>query len=70
MFGKAGEFNCKATDIACLCKDTNFMNGIVDCSRESCPGQGDADKTIGYAVSYCAGRLLLHFLPSLEQFLT
>jgi len=52
MFGKSNEFGCKPTEASCFCKDTNFMNGVRDCSLESCTA--DAEKVIQYAVNICA----------------
>jgi hypothetical protein len=54
MLGKASEFKCKAEDIACLCKDSNFVWGIRDCSMESCGSVDDANVAINWGNKICA----------------
>jgi hypothetical protein len=54
MLGKAAEFKCKAEDIACLCKDKNFVWGIRDCSQQSCGSVDDANVAINWGNQVCA----------------
>lgn len=54
MIGKASDFNCQSTDVACLCRSQDFIDGIRDCSSESC---GDsAEQVIQYGVGFCRGQ--------------
>ncbi|KEZ46909.1 hypothetical protein SAPIO_CDS0249 [Scedosporium apiospermum] len=51
MIGKAGEFGCQSTDVACLCRSRDFVYGIRDCSVESC--SSSAEQVIQYGVDFC-----------------
>lgn len=54
MIGKAGEFKCDASDVACLCKNADFKYGVRDCANESCGNKDDAQKVITWGEGYCA----------------
>ncbi|EEP78141.1 predicted protein [Uncinocarpus reesii 1704] len=36
MLNKAAELGCAANDIACLCSNRDFGNGIHDCTQQAC----------------------------------
>lgn len=55
MLEKAAEFNCSKDDIACMCKATDWNNGIRDCSVESCPSIDQANVVISWGNSLCSG---------------
>lgn len=47
------EFKCKEGDVACYCGNPNFLNGVRDCSNESCQNKEDAAKAIDFGNNYC-----------------
>jgi hypothetical protein len=55
MLGKASEFGCEGQDIACLCKDARFNNGVHDCAVEACGDINLANIVIGWGNSLCSG---------------
>lgn len=54
MIGMASQLGCSATDIACLCKNQDFGNGIRDCAFESCGDDAAAGKVVAWGQQYCA----------------
>lgn len=55
MLAKAEELGCPDADVACLCLNQDFSNGITDCTNESCLGGEDKQSVIDTGVQYCAG---------------
>ena len=55
MLAKAPELGCPDADVACLCQNEDFSNGITDCTNESCLGGEDKQSIIDTGVQYCAG---------------
>ncbi|KAI4145530.1 MAG: hypothetical protein LQ340_006246 [Diploschistes diacapsis] len=53
MLGKAQSLGCGQSDIACLCKNTDFTNGVHDCTVESCPSASQA-QILQFGSSLCA----------------
>jgi hypothetical protein len=54
MLAKAGEFNCGATDTACLCKNDDFKFGVRDCAYQSCGDDQAAAKVVAWGEQFCA----------------
>lgn len=57
--GKASELDCKANDLACLCKSKDFAYGLRDCSVETC-GSDEATKIVEYGIQICKSKSLDH----------
>ncbi|KAK4130338.1 hypothetical protein BT67DRAFT_335823, partial [Trichocladium antarcticum] len=53
MLGQAGQLGCGASDIACLCKNTDFGYGIRDCSIQVCSNVDDANIAISWGNKLC-----------------
>ncbi|VUC20054.1 unnamed protein product [Clonostachys rosea] len=49
---KAEELGCSANDLACLCKNKNFLFGIRDCSAATCSSD-DARKMVEFGLQAC-----------------
>jgi len=57
MQNQASALGCSSsTDVACLCGNQNFRNGVRDCANQACGNAGDANSTISFGTSYCAGK--------------
>ncbi len=54
MLNKAGELGCNSGDVACLCRNVNFGNGIRDCSIQFCGNVGQANQVIAWGTTLCA----------------
>ena len=55
MQQKFAEFNCSSSDdVACLCADPEFANGLKDCSAEAC-GAEESAKVVAFGAQYCEG---------------
>ncbi|KAL2039104.1 hypothetical protein N7G274_008153 [Stereocaulon virgatum] len=57
MLGKAQSLGCQPNDIACLCKNMDFGNGVHDCSAESCPQGTDINTITSTGMQFCAAAL-------------
>ncbi|KAK4155061.1 CFEM domain-containing protein [Chaetomidium leptoderma] len=55
MLGLAAELGCGANDIACLCGNKDFSNGIRDCSTQACGDAAVASVVIAWGNSLCSG---------------
>jgi hypothetical protein len=55
MLGKGAEFGCEGQDIACLCKDVRFNNGVHDCAVEACGDINSANIVIAWGNTLCSG---------------
>ncbi|KAM0446691.1 hypothetical protein ACHAPV_003115 [Trichoderma viride] len=44
---------CQQLDIACICKNADFLNGIACCLADAC-SKSDQDKAISYAQQICS----------------
>ncbi len=54
MLGQYGSLGCSsASDLKCLCSNENFVNGIRDCSYESCGSDSNAADVVAYGVELC-----------------
>ncbi|ODH14152.1 hypothetical protein ACO22_06665 [Paracoccidioides brasiliensis] len=54
MLSLAPSLGCKADDIPCLCQNTNFGNGVRDCTVEAC-GEQDLPPILEFAKKFCSG---------------
>lgn len=66
MLAKARELGCPDANVACLCLNKDFGNGITDCTNESCLGGEDKNSVIDVGVKFCAGEIdwLSEMLPN------
>jgi hypothetical protein len=55
MLGKASELGCNGGDVACMCNNPNFGNGVHDCALESCGDIALANIVIGWGNVLCSG---------------
>ncbi|KAJ8131093.1 hypothetical protein O1611_g2530 [Lasiodiplodia mahajangana] len=62
VLGQASDLGCggggstaDAVDGACLCKNINFLYGIIDCANAVCP-DGVAQTVVQYGVDWCAAQ--------------
>lgn len=56
MLAKAEELGCEGTNIACLCLNEDFGNGIRDCTNEACGPNEDKKSVLSVGASFCAGK--------------
>src|SRR5699024_3159595 len=54
MFDKAKDLGCSNGDIPCLCKNSDFGNGLRDCTNEACP-EGQLEAVESAAARICRG---------------
>lgn len=65
MLAKAKELGCPESNVACLCLNEKFGNGIRDCTNESCPPKADRQSVIDAGVQYCAREFIWFVLEAI-----
>lgn len=53
MLNQATELGCNTGDVACLCRNVDFGNGIRDCSIQFCGNVQQANQVIAWGTTLC-----------------
>ncbi|KIM25015.1 hypothetical protein M408DRAFT_10706 [Serendipita vermifera MAFF 305830] len=44
---------CADSDAACLCRSTNYVQGVINCFATQCPSHDDVLTSIQFSTSFC-----------------